>query len=674
MTISRIRAAAILAGLLLTLAGQTATADKPLTEKGQGMEARLFRNAVDTKGHFSVDATPVLPHLAISLGLVLDFGFKNHVAVEQDGGYYNGHGNVYDKTTIDSYIFSVLMFNLGLMDMIEVGIQIPIVIPSGQAFNGFDHAEDNNPPVAEGWSTKGGVGDLAAHLKLRWIRADRHAIGLGTVIQYQAPIGKPEYLMGEGGGGAISAKMILDIEPISWYRVSFNLGGRYAFNPDSSENYLNKNFWTEFDTIDGASRSDRLLFKYGPMINFGIGQSFVLWPGVMDAVVEVYGNHLLTSMANMGYFSMEANVGFKVYVERNSYLMGGYAHGIPVAGTDSGYGFQSMEHRLFLGFAFEPSMGDRDFDGIKDDVDQCPDEPEDFDDFTDSDGCPEPDNDRDGILDVDDDCPMVPEDMDNDEDQDGCPERGAGDRDGDGILDEVDQCPDDPEDLDQFEDDNGCPDNDNDNDKIPDVEDVCPNEPEDEDGWEDMNGCPDPDNDADRIPDVDDMCPNEPEVYNGHEDTDGCPDEGRVKIIGTDIKILDKVYFEYDSATIKEESYDILDAVAATVNGNPQITLIEVSGHADERGDDDYNQRLTADRAASVVTYLVKKGVKATKLLSAGFGEYCPMDKGHNEAAWEKNRRVEFKIITVDDNPTNVERGCDAAKAKGVNPPPIPKN
>ena len=85
------------------------------------------------------------------------------------------------------------------------------------------------------------------------------------------------------------------------------------------------------------------------------------------------------------------------------------------------------------------------------------------------------------------------------------------------------------------------------------------------------------------------------------------------------------------------------------------------------------NKRLTADRAASVVSYLVKKAVKPHKLLSVGFGEYCPVDKGHNEAAWEKNRRVEFKILTVDDNPTNVERGCDTAKAKGVSPPPIPK-
>ncbi len=66
--------------------------------------------------------------------------------------------------------------------------------------------------------------------------------------------------------------------------------------------------------------------------------------------------------------------------------------------------------------------GDRDGDGIKDDVDRCPDAPEDKDGFEDEDGCPEPDNDRDGIPDVQDRCPNEPEDMDGVEDGDGCPE------------------------------------------------------------------------------------------------------------------------------------------------------------------------------------------------------------------------------------------------------------
>src|SRR5690606_23491720 len=74
------------------------------------------------------------------------------------------------------------------------------------------------------------------------------------------------------------------------------------------------------------------------------------------------------------------------------------------------------------------------------------------------------------------------------------------------------------------------------------------------------------------------------------------------------IRILDKIYFETDSAVIMTRSYPILDAVAATLNGNPQIRLIEVQGHADERSADEYNIRLTRDRAAAVAEARVPRG------------------------------------------------------------------
>jgi hypothetical protein len=134
---------------------------------------------------------------------------------------------------------------------------------------------------------------------------------------------------------------------------------------------------------------------------------------------------------------------------------------------------------------------DRDLDGMADDVDACPDVPEDYDGFEDVDGCPEPDNDFDGIVDSNDMCPNEPEDLDGMEDSDGCPEGNRADRDGDGIGDNTDQCPDDPEDR---------------------------------DGFNDNDGCPDPDNDMDGILDVDDLCPNDPETRNGRQDADGCPD------------------------------------------------------------------------------------------------------------------------------------------------------
>ena len=74
----------------------------------------------------------------------------------------------------------------------------------------------------------------------------------------------------------------------------------------------------------------------------------------------------------------------------------------------------------------------------------------------------------------------------------------------------------------------------------------------------------------------------------------------------------------------------------------------------------------------SVMAALVQRGVAHERLRSKGYGEYCPEDPGHNEAAWEKNRRVEFKIVKTKDGPTGVELGCPNAAAHGVKPDPIP--
>ncbi|MFH0900337.1 MAG: OmpA family protein, partial [Pseudomonadota bacterium] len=268
--------------------------------------------------------------------------------------------------------------------------------------------------------------------------------------------------------------------------------------------------------------------------------------------------------------------------------------------------------RAFIGIVFEPNIGDRDGDGIKDDVDKCPNEPED----------------KDGV-----------------EDEDGCPDLDELDRDGDGIEDKIDKCPDDREDRDRFEDEDGCPEPDNDADAILDIDDLCLNDPEDKDEWEDDDGCPDPDNDRDRIADLKDSCPNEPETYNGVDDNDGCPDKGRVVVTTGAIEILDKIFFETDKAIIKPESFPLLDAIAATLQGNPDILLIEVGGHADERNSDEYNQRLTQARAEAVRAYLIGKGVDSYRLKAVGYGESRPLDPRHNEDAWSKNRRVEFLIL-----------------------------
>src|SRR6185503_3200315 len=251
----------------------------------------------------------------------------------------------------------------------------------------------------------------------------------------------------------------------------------------------------------------------------GVGLSYGIVPQKFDIVGEVYTNYgTNSSRTNAGVTdklgpSAEAIAGIKLYLARNSFFeIGG---GYKVAGN---YG--AAAPRGFIGFIFEPSIGDRDGDGYKDDVDQCPDDPEDFDDFEDEDGCPEPDNDKDGILDDPDKCPNEPETKNGYQDEDGCPDSTTFDRDGDRIPDDVDKCPDDPE---------------------------------DKDGFEDNDGCPDPDNDHDRIPDVSDKCPNEPETYNGVKDDDGCPDQGLATMTKGKIVTMKPIYFETDKDIIKPE-------------------------------------------------------------------------------------------------------------------------
>jgi outer membrane protein OmpA-like peptidoglycan-associated protein len=277
----------------------------------------------------------------------------------------------------------------------------------------------------------------------------------------------------------------------------------------------------------------------------------------------------------------------------------------------------------------------------------------------DSEGAAEPtdgDADRDGIADSADRCPRIPEDKDGFEDQDGCPET---DNDGDGILDGVDQCPNEPEDKDGFEDEDGCPEEDNDKDGLVDAKDKCPNDPEDKDGFEDEDGCPEKDNDRDGLADSEDHCPNEAENKNNYADEDGCPDEAQVRVLGDKILLDDRVHFRTNNATIRMISYPLLSRLAKLINEHPEYVHIDIEGHADERGPEAYNQRLSEDRAKSVLEFLVKHGVDRSRLSSKGFGKSQPLVEKRSEYAWLLNRRVEFRVTR-------------RVKYTGAAPPPLP--
>lgn len=582
-----VRAAASV-GTLLLVSGVVFGQEEPrVNEKnGDGMDTHLFRPAVDSKGFMYVNGSDILGSNDISFGLVLDYGrnlmrTNNHKDGCGDAGQPDCRG--VDALVANSFQ-GTFGFNYGIANIGSIGITVPVILMAGNEANDIGATGDT---YNSGKLDAQKISTVALQGKLRLTRVDKGP-GLGIVVQGGVPVG--------------DAPRDLGADPGAWYwphvvfENRFGSTGRLKLGLDAGyRGHTGKNPKFGLDST-GKPQLKEGEFENGNLATFGAGIAFrVLDP--LDLVAETYGSYLVGGKSDSKQkLSQEFLGGIKLFVERNSYLMMG--GGSRIFST----GFEAADVRMVLGFVFEPSIGDRDGDGYKDDQDQCPDDPEDFDGFRDEDGCPEPDNDKDGILDKEDSCPL---------------------------------------------------------------------DPEDKDGFEDTDGCPDPDNDKDQIPDVKDKCPNDPETYNGFEDEDGCPDKGKVVIEGSDIIILEKVMFETNSAKILPESDGILDAVAATLKGHPEFQVVEIAGHADERSSDEYNLKLTRDRAASVVDALVSRGVAKSRLVSQGYGEYCPLDDAHNAAAWEKNRRVEFKVVKTDDGSTGAERGCERAKAKGVLPPPV---
>lgn len=252
----------------------------------------------------------------------------------------------------------------------------------------------------------------------------------------------------------------------------------------------------------------------------------------------------------------------------------------------------------------EAKPGDRDGDGYPDNLDKCPDNPENFNNFQDEDGCPD-----------------------------------DGDVDGDGVPDSADSCVLDPEDKDGYLDADGCPDPDNDLDTLLDGADKCPLEAEDPDGYEDGDGCPDPDNDKDTVPDVKDQCPNE--IGSTSEEPLGCPKKQLVVVTDCEVKITQQIHFEFNKDRIRPESFPVLDAVVDVLAKNPDIK-IEIQGHTDNVGSAKYNKDLSNRRAASVRKYLMSHGTSADRLTSMGYGMERPIVDNSTDQNRALNRRVQF--------------------------------
>ncbi len=422
---------------------------------------------------------------------------------------------------------------------------------------------------------------------------------------------------GVGGGGAFRA----DFAPIPFLGIQVSL--LYAGFPTGDYDFEGEGFirtdrgyalmasgGLRFRLLNDQ-RGYALAWRRGPEYRHEGNLHGNLWIDVSIAYVRT---------GDLNRVGLEAGLGYEMSVV-DGLQLGPFVRYLHVFQPDDqidGADALIMMAGLSFTFAYPTGarferIGDADGDGILDPDDSCPNDPEDFDEFEDEDGCPDPDNDQDTILDGSDECPLVPEDLDG------------------------------------FEDEDGCPDLDNDEDGIPDTDDGCPNDPEDMDEFEDEDGCPDLDNDEDGIPDVDDACPNEAEVVNGVNDDDGCHDEADIEVVDDDILLRDRVYFDFAMARVRGRSWLLLEQIARLLESHPEYVMVSIEGHCDHVGPDVVNQQLSERRAQRVRDHLVSRHhIDVDRFRAIGFGRSRPLVRQTNESARQRNRRVEFRIVRID--------------------------
>jgi outer membrane protein OmpA-like peptidoglycan-associated protein len=184
---------------------------------------------------------------------------------------------------------------------------------------------------------------------------------------------------------------------------------------------------------------------------------------------------------------------------------------------------------------------------------------------------------------------------------------------------------------------------DRDGDGITDREDRCPEAAEDMDGFQDGDGCPEPDNDGDKVLDDDDECPDDAEEPGG--DKDGCPDQARIVLRKGKVVVYGKVQFKVGSSDVSPKSEQLLDEMAKLLAEHKQLRRVEIQGHTDATGPDDFNLKLSQQRAEAVRQGLIKRGVAPRRLVAKGYGEESPVAPNLTNAGRAKNRRVEFAIL-----------------------------
>lgn len=548
---------------------------------------------------FQLSRPTDLGHLRFGAQLQLDYGLNPLVWEERLGMVGSERFSI-----VEHELTGTVGLSLGLVDRLVIYGGLPIVLVMAGADRTAVTGVGATP--ADG----AGLGDAYVGARVRLFGESGDAFALGL----QATVAFPTSLDGSyRGEGTVSFRPTLsgEIRPGAGVHILLNVGALVR--------------------EEAFQQTSNVFFSHE--LRMGAGVSVPIWTDIdprthLDLLAQINAGTAFRDFFGRASSTSEATGGVRLL--HSSGLVVGLAAG---PGITRGFGSPDFRGVLQLGWATPEELA-------LPQPHPCADTPEDLDGFQDEDGCIDPDNDLDGILDVDDQCPMEPETRNEWQDTDGCPDT-IPDTDGDGLLDPNDACPTEPEDVDGFQDENGCPDPDNDGDGVLDTADRCP----DGAGPVENRGCPDTDGDEDTVVDRRDNCP----VVPGVPENYGCPREQRqtVRIEESQIAILDTVYFQTDRDLILRRSFAMLDNVAQVLQAHPEIEHVRVEGHTDSRGRREHNLDLSQRRAASVVRYLVARGVSVSRLEAVGYGPDRPVvTNARTPEEHAQNRRVVFGIVS----------------------------
>jgi outer membrane protein OmpA-like peptidoglycan-associated protein len=361
-----------------------------------GLGADTLRPSSSPDGVLHLTPPDVLPHLRWSAGGIAHYAFR---PVKREivpvGGEPRRDFPVAHRVQVD------LMFAIGLIDRLELGLVLPVIAWQHEQAEGMtlQPAGLGDPRIeARALLWSGRVLDVGAGLEFT-VPLGHYASGGDDFMGYTGPSAQPELLLSAAAG--------------PWL---FVVNGGVLLRPMRNTGAYDQRMAGTWSV--GVSVDVRDFDEYG---GIRIG-------------VENNGEAAL-GMSSLAQFPLELLATVKYRSFRDLIFSGGAGMGL----TDA---FGTPLFRLVGGVSFNRILHN------------CPAGPEDFDGWQDDDKCVDPDNDGDGVDDGADRCPDVAEDMDGFKDEDGCPEY---DNDGDGVPDALDRCPLLAEDMDAFEDDDGCP-------------------------------------------------------------------------------------------------------------------------------------------------------------------------------------------------------------------------